>query len=257
MFRYCVRPNSGRIDPSRSVEVQVLLQAMKEDPPLDARCRDKFLVQSVAVPTEHESTNVAQIWHSIESTAKGSIQEKKIRVTFLSADSTSGGQTNGVHEDDHAAPPAYSSPSPMAVTPQRSSGTQGPVSTIDQFRPEGARSLGDAKDSAYNPAMSNSNATTSVSGSTLSNTAAAVTNAIPTSSDDIRRQLDEAKAQISRLQTQATEGLRQRNVVGEKGDKSVTGGMAEKMQSVPAGGVSVPVVAGLCLLCFLIAYFFF
>jgi hypothetical protein len=30
--QYCVRPNSGRIEPGKDVEVQILLQAMKEDP---------------------------------------------------------------------------------------------------------------------------------------------------------------------------------------------------------------------------------
>ena len=32
----------------------VLLQAMKEDPPLDAPCRDKFLVQSVLIDGSQE-----------------------------------------------------------------------------------------------------------------------------------------------------------------------------------------------------------
>lgn len=34
---------------------------MKEDPPMDARCRDKFLVQSVAVTADKEFSNVASI----------------------------------------------------------------------------------------------------------------------------------------------------------------------------------------------------
>jgi hypothetical protein len=33
---------------------------MKEDPPLDAKCRDKFLVQSALIVTPG-STNVAQL----------------------------------------------------------------------------------------------------------------------------------------------------------------------------------------------------
>ena len=41
--------------------VIVLLQAMKEDPPLDARCRDKFLVQSVAIAPEQELPNITAI----------------------------------------------------------------------------------------------------------------------------------------------------------------------------------------------------
>lgn len=34
---------------------------MKQEPPSDARCRDKFLVQSVAITGDKEFTNVAQI----------------------------------------------------------------------------------------------------------------------------------------------------------------------------------------------------
>ncbi len=48
-------------DPSGSENKAVLLQAMKEDPPLDARCRDKFLVQSVAITPERDLGNVTAI----------------------------------------------------------------------------------------------------------------------------------------------------------------------------------------------------
>jgi len=34
---------------------------MKQEPPADARCRDKFLVQSVAITGDKEFTNVQQI----------------------------------------------------------------------------------------------------------------------------------------------------------------------------------------------------
>jgi hypothetical protein len=39
----------------------VLLQAMRQEPPLDAKCRDKFLVQSVAVTADKEFTNTGSI----------------------------------------------------------------------------------------------------------------------------------------------------------------------------------------------------
>ena len=39
----------------------VLLQAMKEDPPLDARCRDKFLVQSGPINPDQVTSSVAAI----------------------------------------------------------------------------------------------------------------------------------------------------------------------------------------------------
>lgn len=78
---YCVRPNSGRIEPGKHVDVQgwcfrelplhllvrrltfpiVLLQAMKEEPAPDAKCKDKFLVQSVLVSPDLEYANVTSI----------------------------------------------------------------------------------------------------------------------------------------------------------------------------------------------------
>ena len=34
---------------------------MREDPPLDARCRDKFLVQSIAITPDKDSSNIANV----------------------------------------------------------------------------------------------------------------------------------------------------------------------------------------------------
>ena len=39
----------------------VLLQAMKQEPPPGAKCRDKFLVQSVAVTADKEFTSTESI----------------------------------------------------------------------------------------------------------------------------------------------------------------------------------------------------
>lgn len=39
----------------------VLLQSMKEEPAADAKCKDKFLVQSVLVSPELEFANVTSI----------------------------------------------------------------------------------------------------------------------------------------------------------------------------------------------------
>ncbi|KAK3114552.1 phosphatidylinositol-binding protein scs2 [Teratosphaeriaceae sp. CCFEE 6253] len=275
--QYCVRPNSGRIEAGRDVEVSVLLQAMKEDPPPDARCRDKFLVQSVAVPAGVEFTTVTQVWTRIEQTDKGSIQEKKIRVNWLGSESSSGGftssgmgmgagagmlgsgstagsSTNGMH---HAAgddsPPAYSSPSQQAVTPARSTAApSGPISTPAD-RPADAKNRGDAVDSAYNPA------TGTGASSTLGSALAAV--GLPSSQSQLQSQLDAANAQVKSLQAQATEGLRQRNIIGGGSGaegESKGASMSQSLQHAPApGGVPVQLVAALCLLCFLLAYLFF
>lgn len=248
--QYCVRPNSGRIEPGKDVEVQILLQAMKEDPPLDAKCRDKFLVQSVAVSADKEFTNVASIWSHIEQTDKKSIQEKKIRVIFLSADDVTATppKTNGAAHDRAAA---FHSPSPEAVTPQRgvSETPVGPVSRPES-RPADAKNLGEARDSAQNPATSNLKASVGAA-------AAGVASAIPTSSADLQAQLADAKATISDLRKRledSTSGLRQRKTgTGEDSKQQ----LATALQQAPAGGVSVQIVAALCLLSFLLAYFLF
>jgi len=252
--QYCVRPNSGRIEAGSSVEVQVLLQAMKEDPAPDAKCRDKFLVQSVAVTADKEFSNVASIWSHIEQTAKSSIQEKKIRVLFLPADDSTAtpGRVNGVKHDDE--PSMLLSPSPEAVTPQRGSTT--PVGSFSrpESRPAESKHLGDAVASANNPATSGQR-------SAVGAAAATVANAIPTSTGDLQAQLSEAKAQILKLKQQVEQhGLRQRKgeaVVQDSRDTATAGRAGMGVQQAPAGGVPVQIVAALCLLCFLIAYFLF
>ncbi|KAF2198526.1 VAMP-associated protein [Delitschia confertaspora ATCC 74209] len=259
--QYCVRPNSGRIEPGGYVDVQVLLQAMKEDPPLEAKCRDKFLVQSVAVAAEKEFQNVASIWSHIEQTNKSSIQERKIRVNFLPADNVlaTPAPTNGVSHDERST---LGSPSPEAVTPQhRSTVTSAPVGPVSrpESRPEGNKHLGDARESAYNPATSGATSGTQTQ-STVAAAVAGVTNVIPTSSADLQAQLDSAKATINNLRKQ----MEQSNVLRQrKGDSTGVDAPKEPvsaalgLQQAPAGGVPVQIVAGLCLLSFLLAYFFF
>ncbi|KLO15976.1 VAMP-associated protein [Schizopora paradoxa] len=79
---YCVRPNSGRIEPGESEEVQVMLQAMKEEPPLTAKCKDKFLVQSTIITPEKESMPLHDFWNNIED-KDNSIHQQKIKVVYL------------------------------------------------------------------------------------------------------------------------------------------------------------------------------
>jgi hypothetical protein len=77
---YTVRPNSGRVEPGQSVEVQgiffiitpavkiillicetVLLQAMKADMPLDMKCKDKFLLQSTKITDDSPDVNISDL----------------------------------------------------------------------------------------------------------------------------------------------------------------------------------------------------
>lgn len=194
---------------------------MKEDPPLDAKCRDKFLVQSVAISENDDPNNVANIWSTVEKTNKTSIAERKIRVNFLPA---GGAATNGVsnHEEE---PPAYSSPSPTQF------GSPAPQSNVETAK----------------SAMANAAEATGVTAA-----AAAVVNAVPKSGDDVKQQLAAANAQIQKLTTQLADPQVRQRKVQEASDK-----MQTMVAQTNEGGVPLQIVAGLCLLSFLIAYLFF
>lgn len=77
------------------------------------------------------------------------------------------------------------------------------------------------------------------------------------SSTDLKSQLADANSQIQRLKDRlADQGLRQRKIPGETEKSSAPALQQQSAQSVEAG-VPVQIVAGLCLLSFLIAYFLF
>lgn len=210
---------------------------MKEDPPLDAKCRDKFLVQSVAMQSG-DVANVAAIWSDIEKTAKSSIQERKIRVNFLPADG--GASTpNGVaaptrHEEE---PPAYSSPSPQFGSPAAHS-------AVTSAEPKGAgmRSMGDT----------NASSSTAAASSSIGSAATAISNSVPKSQEELKQQLADAKAQIAKLTSQLGDPQLRQRKVQEASEK-----MQTVVQQTGETGVPVQIVAGLCLLSFLLAYFFF
>ncbi len=197
---------------------------MKEEPPLDAKCRDKFLVQSVLTSADQDP-NVTTLWQTVEKTAKNTIQERKIRVNFLPAVA---GTPNGVSAPEEQ-PPAYSSPSPQFGSPAQQAST--PASTSENAK----RTL------------------SNVAGATgVSAAAAAVSSAVPTSTEELQEQLAAAKAQISKLSSQIQDPQFRQRKVQEANEKVQT-----VVQQSHDSGVPLQIVAGLCLLSFLIAYLFF
>ncbi|KAK3358885.1 PapD-like protein [Lasiosphaeria hispida] len=238
--QYCVRPNSGRIEPGHEVSVSVLLQAMKTEPPADARCRDKFLVQSAIITGDKEFTNVAEIWDSVE---KSAIIDKKIRVIWLapsgeehlgalSTPSRSAFTTGVEATPETSAPPAYSSPQEETTL------TSAPV---EERQPEPSQELETAPSSAPVPVV------------------AAAKAAVVDTAQDLKESLAKAEAQIALLKEQAASGLKQRKpTVAAVEEKITTAGHA-LAQAGRQGteGVPVQIVAILCLISFLLAYFLF
>ncbi|SAM04975.1 hypothetical protein [Absidia glauca] len=80
---YCVRPNAGVVPAGQSLEVQVMLQPFKEEPPLDQKCKDKFLVQTVPMEYDWKSLELADLWSHVESNAKNKIQQIKLRCNYV------------------------------------------------------------------------------------------------------------------------------------------------------------------------------
>lgn len=245
--QYCVRPNSGRIEPGKEVDVTVLLQAMKQEPPLDAKCRDKFLVQSVAITADKEFTNTSTIWQHVDEAEKGTVMEKKIRVVFLPAagsDSSAQAVTplrkvNGVEKEP--APPAYRSPSPEAptFTPQAKNiaAPSAPAPKVES-EPVSSKPVVEAKVSAPSPVDSSLR-------NSVASAVTAVSSNVP-SSDDVKSTGQDA-------------GLRQRKATGTSAEAFSPGAneMAQRLQQQAPQGVPVQVVAVLCFLSFLLAWIFF
>ncbi|KAI5303659.1 hypothetical protein KEM56_007322 [Ascosphaera pollenicola] len=265
--RYCVRPNSGRIEPGTAVEVQVLLQAMKEDPPLDQKCRDKFLVQSVLVPADKEFSNVTAIWQDADANRDTMKPfERKIKVVFLppvDADGQTPPQHSGLinqkHNDD---PPAY---------------TTSPTSVTAYSTPAAARTAPAPGASSTQPAQpaadESSGARPEVAQRSSSDSRSPRPSADGTARPEVtvlKSQLQEAQSQIERLKDQlADKGLRQRKVptegAAESSDKSelkakrnsLGDGATSLLQASGEQGVSLNLVAILCFISFLLGYLFF
>ncbi|KAF6839431.1 Vesicle-associated membrane protein-associated protein C16G5.05c [Colletotrichum plurivorum] len=239
--QYCVRPNSGRVEPGQDVEVTVLLQAMKAEPPQDAKCRDKFLVQSVPITADKEFASIANI---LDQTDKSILQERKIRVNWLPAED---GSANGA------------GPSAVASTPSRHSTVNGDhtpdVSHVYSSPGPEADSAGSPNAGAAQPASPDvkEDAVSEKAQSTVSAASHVVANTAQTTYDELKQKLQQAEAKIASLQD--TSGLRQR--VKAESEKLPSAQEAAAAVRQGAEGVSVQVVAFLCFVSFLLAYFFF
>lgn len=95
----------------------------------------------------------------------------------------------------------------------------------------------------------------------LSAASAGLSNAASSTSETLQQQLEAAKATIAQLRGQVQdEGLRERKTTAVKQDaqeRISAAATAMGVQTHAADGVPVQIVAALCLLSFLLAYFFF
>jgi len=134
---------------------------------------------------------------------------------------------------DGAAPPAYSSPNETAPIPEIKK--EPSPSPEPQWQPQSA---------------------VAAAASTVKKTAV-------DTAEDLKAKLAQAEATIASLKTEAANTLRQRKPIAtsdDKGSASATpagGVIAQAERPQGTEGVPVQIVAALCLVSFLLAYFFF
>lgn len=221
-------------------------------------------------------------WASVEKSAKDDIQERKIRVVFLPSDGSAAATATPNHHNINGsvsypmsilpsttkyiqqhhpdeAPPAYASPDTSFI----SNAATSPLNHVPEGY-GGATSQGGSRLSEYRDPSDVKENTTSVASnikSTLGSVAAGISNAAPKSGVELHSQLDQAKAPVSDLRNQGEEQvLNQRKsdaVNQDSRERITTGTTGMGIQQQPVDGVPVQIVAALCLLSFLLAYFFF
>lgn len=74
--RYCVRPNSGIVDPGSKLKIAIMLQPSEHESPSE-RSKHKFMVQSTVI--RDESSNLDSVW---QSATPADIMDSKLRCVF-------------------------------------------------------------------------------------------------------------------------------------------------------------------------------
>ncbi|XP_026061180.1 vesicle-associated membrane protein-associated protein A-like isoform X1 [Carassius auratus] len=73
--RYCVRPNSGIIDPGATVIISVMLQPFEYDP--NEKSKHKFMVQTIFAPAA--ATDIEAVWKDVKP---DDLMDSKLRCVF-------------------------------------------------------------------------------------------------------------------------------------------------------------------------------
>ncbi|EDO39251.1 predicted protein, partial [Nematostella vectensis] len=73
--RYCVRPNSGIVEPNGAVEVAVMLQPFEYDP--KEKAKHKFMVQTMFAPDN--ITDQENLWREADA---NTLMDSKLKCVF-------------------------------------------------------------------------------------------------------------------------------------------------------------------------------
>ena len=248
--QYCVRPNSGRMEAGERVEVQVLLQPLKEEPPMSAKCRDKFLIQSAIITPEKETIPIADFWVQQE-TQKDAIAEHKIRCVYLPPSSETVPEENedlsnvsgmGAGAPSYASAGVPSGPglgelgAGAGYLGSRSTGAEPPISIASLNSPDLAQKYTSSTSSSYPFSASQQKAAAAM---TADKSAAAASPAAA----PLPRSTQELEAEVLRLRAQVA--------------AQSNAGVSKSTATVTSSGVPVHIVAAIAVGVFAVTYLFF
>lgn len=247
--QYCVRPNSGRLEAGERVEVQVLLQPLKEEPPMSAKCRDKFLIQSAIITPEKETIPIADFWVQQE-TQKDAIAEHKIRCVYLPPSSETVPEENedlsnvsgmGAGAPSYASAGVPSGPglgelgAGAGYLGSRSTGAEPPISIASLNNPDLAQKY-TSSTSSYPFSASQQKPAAAMAAD--KSAAAASPAAAP-----LPRSTQELEAEVLRLRAQVA--------------AQSNAGVSKSTATVTSSGVPVHIVAAIAVGVFAVTYLFF
>jgi len=112
--RYCVKPNSGVIDPKEVVQIAVSLQPFEYDP--QEKNRHKFMVQSMFAP--EGEINPDTLW---KETDGSQLMDSKLKCVFVMPDNNSVTSNGAAPSVDHAKQDYHSVSSSVSAPPNKPS----------------------------------------------------------------------------------------------------------------------------------------
>jgi len=104
--RYCVKPNSGVIDPKQAVQVAVSLQPFEYDP--NEKNRHKFMVQAMFAP--EGEINPDTLW---KETDGSQLMDSKLKCVFVMPENRNTEKENGTEKSNEKPEFHHAIPSPV------------------------------------------------------------------------------------------------------------------------------------------------
>ncbi|KAG0334098.1 phosphatidylinositol-binding protein scs2 [Podila humilis] len=221
---------------------------MKEDPPADFKCKDKFLVQSIAITAERQNLEPNELWPAMERVAKDQIKEKKIRCAFLPPIEHAITQ---IKEEDESSSHLSSAASSVHLQHQSVAGAA-PSSPVQITQTTSTTSTTTV---SFQQAAENRNSTISTSSVTSSYSASSSTD-----SKALQRELDNARETIQQLQMTMEKLQKEANMLRQRKPESGSGSAptmtAVTLKHSQEGLYPAVYILGAVLIAFLFSLFF-